>query len=152
MLPELELVYKKDQSSQPNSGLLATGLLGISRSYLNLGRVSEAAAAAEQLGSLCNGDPEDLVSIARELTLCSVKASDGATGARYADQSDGLPPKGHRIRISQSRDATDRCGIQPSPLLRRLWRIDQRTRPFLLTLSYDDRKESESACFCYTAP
>ena len=39
------------------------------------------------MSSLCNGDPKDLVSIARELTLCSVKARDGTTGVLYADRA-----------------------------------------------------------------
>jgi tetratricopeptide (TPR) repeat protein len=84
---ELELVHKKDSRFQPDRRLLKTGILGFARCYLHLGRVSEAAAAAEQLSSLWNPDPEDLVSIARELSLCSVNAKDAAAVRRYADRA-----------------------------------------------------------------
>jgi tetratricopeptide (TPR) repeat protein len=84
---DLEVGRKKDPRFPPNRELLKTGLLGMARCCLHLGRVPEAAAAAEQLGSLWDGDPAGLVSIARELTLCSVDAKDRPAAGRYADRA-----------------------------------------------------------------
>jgi eukaryotic-like serine/threonine-protein kinase len=83
----VELERLKDPRFPTSRELLKNGLLGVARCQRRLGRVLDASAAAEQWNAHWNGDPEDLVEIARELTLCSVSAKDETAIKRYADQA-----------------------------------------------------------------
>jgi len=84
---ELQLLGMNDPRLGPNWARIKTGLLGIARCCLQMGQVSEAAEAAEQLNSLCTDDSACRVEIARELALCSMNAKDATAARRYADRA-----------------------------------------------------------------
>ena len=84
---ELQLLGMNDSRFGPNWARIKTGLLGIARCCLQMGQVSAAAEAAEQLNALCSDDSACRVEIARELALCSVKAKDATSTRRYASRA-----------------------------------------------------------------
>lgn len=84
---ELELGSMRGPKFPPHHDTIKNGLLGMARCMAKLGRVSDAAEAAEKLSPVCGGHPEDLVAIARELALCSANASEQTAARVYGNRA-----------------------------------------------------------------